>query len=72
MTETIEQLASDNNKITPTQARALLEQEIVERQEACTAEINAVLRKHNCQIVVVRGFTEDGRLVTRPEVRAAG
>jgi len=73
MSETkIKDQPKDNHQLTPADARAVLQAEIARRQQACVEEINAVLQKYNCEIVVIRAWSDDGRLMTRPEVRAAG
>jgi len=70
-TEVVEQ-PKDNHQLTPADARAVLQAEIAQRQQTCTDEINAVLKRYNCRIVVIRAWTEDGRLLTRPEVQVVG
>ena len=49
-------------EITPEQARQALEDEQRKRLEMCQKELDAVLKKHGCQLSAQLGITQDGRI----------
>ena len=51
------------DKVTPDEARKVLEAEQRERLEACHAEIQAVCKKRGCALAAQIGVTQDGRIV---------
>lgn len=49
----IDNLTPSNGTLTPTEAKAILQQEAQTRVEACQAEVQKVLDKYNCTLDVM-------------------
>ena len=56
--------------VTPEQARQVLADEQLQRQLACQAELQALLAKYRCQILVAPHLTPDGRIVASMQIMA--
>ena len=58
------------DNITAEEARALVKQEKAARVSKCAAEIEAVLKAHECRLEPVPQITQDGRVVAVVKVIA--
>lgn len=61
---------AETQTMTPEQARQVLASERLQRQLACQAELQALLAKHRCQILVAPRLTSDGRIVANMQIVA--
>ena len=52
------------------EARAMIEEEKQQRATACIAEIDATLKRHNCQIVTRPIIDDQGRIVATAQIVA--
>lgn len=58
-------------KLKRNQIAAALQQEMNERIQACSKEIDEALQKHRCQLAAAPQLTQDGRIVARVTLDAA-
>jgi len=52
------------------EARKMIEEEKQQRAAACMAEIDATLKRHNCQIVTRPIIDDQGRIVATAQIVA--
>jgi len=52
------------------EARAMIEEEKQQRAVACVTEIDATLKRHNCQIVTRPIIDDQGRIVATAQIVA--
>jgi hypothetical protein len=65
-----EEPTEETPRLSPEQARAMLDADKRFREQACLAEIGEVLKKHRCAIMAQASIAPDGRIVARPVVSA--
>jgi len=52
------------------EAKKLIEEEKQQRATACIAEIDATLKRHNCQIVTRPFIDEQGKIISTTQIVA--
>ena len=57
-----------SDKLTPDQARAILDQERTNRALSCRQEITTVLEKYACNLIAIPSITPDGRISAQAQI----
>jgi hypothetical protein len=59
-----------DKEITVQAARAAIAQERQQRALDCSRELNAILKKYNCDLIAAPMFTKDGTVVAQAQIIA--